>query len=44
MALDICNYRQVVETTVKLSQKAGVSEIVGKIVNEQMSQNCTGRW
>ena len=34
MALDRRNYRQVVETTVELAQKAGVSEIVGKIVNE----------
>jgi splicing factor 3B subunit 1 len=34
MALDRRNYRQVVETTVELARKAGVSEIVGKIVNE----------
>ncbi|KAK1221091.1 U2 snRNP component prp10 [Marasmius sp. AFHP31] len=34
MALDRRNYRQVVETTVELAQKAGVSEIVGRIVNE----------
>ncbi|KAF7983388.1 hypothetical protein HWV62_22397 [Athelia sp. TMB] len=34
MALDRRNYRQVVETTVELAQKAGVAEIVGKIVNE----------
>ena len=34
MALDRRNYRQVVETTVELAQKAGVWEIVWKIVNE----------
>lgn len=34
MALDRRNYRQVVETTVELAQKSGVSEIVGRIVNE----------
>ena len=34
MALDRRNYRQVVETTVELAQKAGVSEIVGRIVND----------
>ncbi|KAG1815410.1 armadillo-type protein [Suillus variegatus] len=34
MALDRRNYRQVVETTVELAQKAGVSEIVGRVVNE----------
>jgi splicing factor 3B subunit 1 len=34
IALDRQNYRQVVETTVELAQKAGVLEIVGKIVNE----------
>lgn len=34
MALDRRNYKQVVETTVELAQKAGVSEIVGRIVNE----------
>ncbi|KEI41605.1 uncharacterized protein L969DRAFT_85410 [Mixia osmundae IAM 14324] len=33
MALDRRNYKQVVETTVELSQKAGVAEIVGRIVN-----------
>ncbi|ODH53728.1 hypothetical protein GX48_00146 [Paracoccidioides brasiliensis] len=33
MALDKRNYRQVVETTVDLGQKVGVSEIVDKIVN-----------
>ena len=33
MALDKRNYRQVVETTVDLSQKVGVSEIVERIVN-----------
>ncbi|KAI6101293.1 small nuclear ribonucleoprotein [Pisolithus sp. B1] len=32
MALDRRNYRQVVETTVELAQKAGVSEIVGRIM------------
>lgn len=34
MALDRRNYRQVVETTVELAQKAGVSEIVGRVVND----------
>ncbi len=34
MALDRRNYRQVVETTVELAQKAGVAEIVGRVVNE----------
>ena len=34
MALDRRNYRQIVETTVELAQKAGVSEVVGKVVNE----------
>jgi hypothetical protein len=34
MALDRRNYHQVVETKAELVQKAGVSEIVGKIVNE----------
>ncbi|KAI6783761.1 U2 snRNP component-like protein [Emericellopsis cladophorae] len=33
MALDKRNYRQVVETTVDLGQKVGVSEIVKRIVN-----------
>ena len=33
MALDQWNYCQVVEMTVKLAWKSGVSEIVGKIVN-----------
>ncbi|KIW43177.1 uncharacterized protein PV06_04311 [Exophiala oligosperma] len=33
MALDKRNYRQVVETTVDLGQKVGVSEIVTRIVN-----------
>lgn len=28
-----CNYRQV-ETTVELTQKAGISELVGRILNE----------
>ena len=34
MALDRRNYRQVVETTVELAQKAGVAEIVGRIVDD----------
>jgi splicing factor 3B subunit 1 len=34
MALDRRNYRQVVETTVELAQKAGVAEICGRIVND----------
>ncbi|KZT53002.1 small nuclear ribonucleo protein [Calocera cornea HHB12733] len=34
MALDKRNFKQVVETTVELAQKAGVSEIVGRIVND----------
>ncbi|GAA6005009.1 hypothetical protein JCM10207_008477 [Rhodosporidiobolus poonsookiae] len=34
MALDRRNYRQVVETTVELANKAGVTEIVGRIVND----------
>jgi splicing factor 3B subunit 1 len=34
MALDRRNYRQAVDTTVELAQKAGVAEIVGRIVNE----------
>lgn len=34
MALDRRNYRQVVETTVELAQKAGAAEIIGRIVNE----------
>ena len=33
MAMDKRNYRQVVETTVDLGQKVGVSEIVERIVN-----------
>lgn len=33
MALDRRNYRQVVDTTVELAQKAGVSVIVGKIAD-----------
>jgi splicing factor 3B subunit 1 len=32
MALDICNYRQVVETTVKLSQKAGVQRLLKRLL------------
>ncbi|CAO1625577.1 unnamed protein product [Jaminaea pallidilutea] len=39
MALDRRNYRQVVETTVSLSQKTGVTEIVGRIVNELKDEN-----
>jgi len=34
MALDRRNYKQVVETTVELAQKAGASEIIGRVVNE----------
>ncbi|KAK4055534.1 U2 snRNP component prp10 [Microbotryomycetes sp. JL201] len=34
MALDKRNSQQVVETTVELANKAGVSEIVGRIVND----------
>jgi splicing factor 3B subunit 1 len=34
MALDRRNYRQVVDTTVELAQKAGVAEICGRIVND----------
>lgn len=34
MALDRRNYRQVVETTVELANKAGVTEIVSRIVND----------
>ncbi|KAE8242501.1 hypothetical protein A4X13_0g7129 [Tilletia indica] len=34
MALDKRNYKQVVETTVELAQKTGVTEIVGRIVND----------
>ncbi|RSH86229.1 U2 snRNP component prp10 [Apiotrichum porosum] len=34
MALDRRNYRQLVETTVSLAAKAGVSEIVGRITND----------
>jgi splicing factor 3B subunit 1 len=34
MALDRRNYRQVVETTVELAQKVGVTEIVGRIVED----------
>ncbi|KAJ7328251.1 hypothetical protein DFH08DRAFT_1023643 [Mycena albidolilacea] len=34
MALDRRNYRQVVETTVEHAEKAGVAEIVGRVVNE----------
>lgn len=34
MALDRRNYRQLVETTVELAVKAGVSDIVGRITND----------
>jgi splicing factor 3B subunit 1 len=34
MALDRRNYKQVVETTVELAQKAGVATIVGRVVND----------
>ncbi|WVR07552.1 hypothetical protein IAU60_004594 [Kwoniella sp. DSM 27419] len=34
MALDKRNYKQLVETTVELAQKAGVSDIVGRICND----------
>lgn len=34
MALDRRNYRSLVETTVELAQKAGVAEIVGRVVND----------
>ncbi|KAK0559033.1 U2 snRNP component prp10, partial [Tilletia horrida] len=34
MALDKRNYKQVVETTVELAQKTGVTEVVGRIVND----------
>lgn len=34
VALDRRNYRQVVETTVELANKAGVTEIVSRIVND----------
>jgi splicing factor 3B subunit 1 len=34
MALDRRNYRQVVETTVELAQKAGAAGIVSRIVND----------
>ena len=33
MALDRRNFREVVDTTVELAQKVGVSEVVGRIVN-----------
>jgi len=39
MALDKRNYRQVVDTTVDLAQKAGVAEIVGRIVNNMKDKN-----
>jgi hypothetical protein len=39
MALDKRNYRQVVDTTVNLAQKAGVDEIVGRIVNNMKDEN-----
>jgi splicing factor 3B subunit 1 len=39
MALDRRNYKQVVETTVAISEKTGVSEIVSRIVNEMKDEN-----
>lgn len=39
MALDRRNYKQVVETTVGLSEKVGVSEVVSRIVNELKDEN-----
>jgi splicing factor 3B subunit 1 len=39
MALDKRNYRQVVDTTVDLAQKSGVSEVVGRIVNNMKDEN-----
>lgn len=39
MALDRRNYKQVVETTVALSEKTGASEIVTRIVNELKDEN-----
>jgi splicing factor 3B subunit 1 len=39
MALDKRNYRQVVDTTVDLAMKAGVSEIVGRIVHNMKDEN-----
>ncbi|CBX95542.1 similar to splicing factor 3B subunit 1 [Plenodomus lingam JN3] len=39
MALDKRNYRQVVDTTVDLAQKAGVAEVVGRIVNNMKDEN-----
>jgi splicing factor 3B subunit 1 len=39
MASDRRNYKQVVETTVELAQKAGVSDIVGRIANDLKDEN-----
>lgn len=39
MASDRRNYKQVVETTVELAQKAGVSEICSRIVNDLKDEN-----
>lgn len=39
MALDKRNYREVVETTVELAQKSGVSEIIGRIVNNMKDES-----
>ncbi|KAH0445962.1 hypothetical protein IEQ34_025205 [Dendrobium chrysotoxum] len=39
MALDRRNYKQVVETTVTLSEKTGAGEIVSRIVNELKDEN-----
>jgi splicing factor 3B subunit 1 len=48
MALDRwnCQCRQVVETTVELTQKAGVPEIVGRIINNLKDEkpSHTRRW
>jgi len=39
MALDRRNYRRVVETTVELAQKAGVSEIVSRVCNDLQDES-----
>ncbi|KAF2736588.1 ARM repeat-containing protein [Polyplosphaeria fusca] len=39
MAVDKRNYRQVVDTTVDLSKKAGVAEIVGRIVHNMKDES-----
>ena len=38
MVLDRQNYHQVMETKVEVVQKAGVSEIIGKIVNKLIAE------